>query len=47
MGGVGAGVIFAAREPLECKGPFKLFLELAENPTIEREDQTPHNAQGG
>ena len=35
MGGVGAEVIFAAREPLECKGPFELFLELAENPSTE------------
>ena len=47
MGGVGAEVIFAAREPLECKGPFEMFLELAENPSTEREDQTPHKAQGG
>ena len=31
VGGVGAEVLFAAWEPLECKGPHELFLELAEN----------------
>ena len=31
MGGMGAEVLSAAWEPLECKGPHELFLELAEN----------------
>ena len=47
MGGVGAEVLSAAREPLECKGPYELFLELAENPSTKTENQTPHKAQGG
>ena len=47
MGGMGSEVLSVAREPLECKGPFELFLELAKNPSTKRENQAPHKAQGG
>ena len=33
MGSVGAEVLSAVGESLECKGPYELFLELAENPS--------------
>ena len=41
MGGVGSEVLSAAKESLECKGPFELFLELAENPSTKRRESGP------
>ena len=47
MGGMGAEVVFEAREYLVCKSPLKLLLELVDNPSAERQNQTLHKTQGG
>ena len=47
MGGMGTEVVFEVRESLVCKNSLELLLELAKNPSTEREDQTLHKTQGG
>ena len=42
MGGMGSETVFETKEPMVCKNPFELLLELAETPSTERQDQAPY-----
>ena len=46
MGGMSSEALFETRESVVCKDPFKLLLELAKNPSAQRQNQTLHKTQG-
>ena len=46
MGGMGLKALFETGEFVVCKDPVELLLELAENPSAQRQSQTLHKTQG-
>ena len=46
MGGLGAEALSETGESVVCKDPFELLMELVENPSAQRKDQTLHKTQG-